>query len=133
MAREAPELWSNTTPPMYIVEDVEIPASPTEVLASPIGVHEYKGDCDRTSHVCDKDWETTGSLDLYDSDIPELLLSQPYSTTGCRLSEYSESQIIPDYFKRLCSVIDLPPADLSFELSQQFEMEFQNTELSQKF
>jgi hypothetical protein len=40
---------------------------------------------------------------------------------------------MPDHFKRLCSVIDQLPADLSFELSQQSELEFQDTGLSQDF
>lgn len=38
---------------------------------------------------------------------------------------------MPDHFKRLCSIIDQLPAGLSFELSQQSELEFQDTGLSQ--
>ena len=39
---------------------------------------------------------------------------------------------MPDHFKRLSCIIDRLPADLSFELSQQSELEFQDTGLSQK-
>jgi hypothetical protein len=40
---------------------------------------------------------------------------------------------MPNHFKRLCSVTDQLPADLSFELSQQSELDFQDTGLSQDF
>lgn len=40
---------------------------------------------------------------------------------------------MPDHLKRLCSVIDQLPADLSFEVSQQSELEFQETGLFQGF
>lgn len=38
---------------------------------------------------------------------------------------------MPHHFKRLCSVIEQLPADLSFELSQRSELEFHDTGLSQ--
>ncbi|KAF2191729.1 hypothetical protein K469DRAFT_341284 [Zopfia rhizophila CBS 207.26] len=39
---------------------------------------------------------------------------------------------MPDHFKRLCSVIDRLPADLSFELSEQSDLQFQESGLSQE-
>ncbi|KAH8754803.1 hypothetical protein F5883DRAFT_390413, partial [Diaporthe sp. PMI_573] len=39
---------------------------------------------------------------------------------------------MPEHFKRLCSVIDQLPADLSFELSEQSELQFQDSGLSQE-
>ncbi|KAF1995219.1 hypothetical protein P154DRAFT_349514 [Amniculicola lignicola CBS 123094] len=38
---------------------------------------------------------------------------------------------MPDHFKRLCSVIDELPANLSFELSEQSDLQFQESGLSQ--
>lgn len=40
---------------------------------------------------------------------------------------------LPDHFKKLCLVIDKMQADLSFEILEQFDLQFQESGLSQDF